>query len=86
MGEISEQLLRDYIEVQRTSNVQAAIANERTEQLIIETVELRKSFSNGTVGKLIKKIDGLWRTVMGLLVPIIGIIFLLLKLLSEMKP
>ena len=84
--EMSEQLLRDYIEVQRTANQQSAIANERAEQLTIEMVELRKSFSNGTVGKLISKIDSLWKTMIGLIVPIIGIILLLLKLLSEMKP
>ena len=86
---MNEALLRDYIEVGRTNNVQTAIQTKTIETLVKSIDTLDNTLNNGPINKLCSKVDNLWKLVIGAvgsLITLLGVAFvIILNLLKLLK-
>ena len=67
MEKVEVELLKDYIDVQRE-------ATKELTALYMEIKELRKSLSNGALGTIKKRVEGLYLAIVAVIVPLIWIL------------
>ncbi len=66
----NEKLLEDYLDAQREATRAITLLVEKVESNTKAVEELRKGLSNGVIGKLSQKIEGMYIAILGILIPI----------------
>ena len=83
---MNDELLRDWIQVGRVNNEQTAVTIEGIRNLGKSLDKLDYTLNNGPITKLDKKMTSIWRLMIGIITPLIGVISTLIWLLIRMKP
>ncbi|MDD5543884.1 MAG: hypothetical protein PHX83_11990 [Acidobacteriia bacterium] len=72
-------MLKDYLEAQREAVKVLTLLTDRLENNTKAVEELRKGLSNGIMGRLCKKVEGIYVAIVALLVPVVWILIDILK-------